>query len=512
MESNFEALSRRELLRRFGGMAALGAGAPLALNLSAVAIAAAQTATDYKALVCIFLYGGNDAFNTVLATDSASWANYTAVRRQEPEPIALLAPGVARVTSAAAGSPAHLGGVLPIAPANAQGRSFALHPQLGALQQLFAADRLAVVSNVGPLMMPTTKTQYAQVSHPKPTKLFSHNDQQSVWQAFEPEGAARGWGGRMMDFFAGSNARASFGALAIGFNSPWLSGNSTTPYQLSMGGTVRYPVDTNGSIYNSAEVGNTLLRVATTNATGHVLAGDLATAAQRSIDAETLLRGVLRPAGEAPWGTPASSYSQLSDPLLRFVNPLTGAAETNPLARQLQAVARMIQSHGTLGMRRQVFFVGLGGFDVHNSQNTNHARLMAQLADGMSYFDTVLGSMGMRDKVTTFTASDFGRSFTSNGDGTDHGWGGHHFVMGASVRGGDIYGAFPVLAAKNRGNNQFDGSPDQLLNGVLLPGISVDQYGATLARWFGVGEGAALEVFPNLRQFDTSKRTLGFMT
>jgi len=181
----------------------------------------------------------------------------------------------------------------------------------------------------------------------------------------------------------------------------------------------------------------------------------------------------------------------------------------------LQVVARMIDAGGALGIKRQVFFVSLGGFsgfDTHKSQNSAHADLMAQLAQGLSYFDTVLGAMNLRDKVTTFTASEFGRSFTSNGDGTDHGWGGHQFVMGAAVRGGDIYGNFPQLGVKNAGNNEFDSSPNQLLNGALLPELSVDQFGSTLARWFGASDSQCLDLFPNLRNFNASARNLGFMT
>ncbi len=160
--------------------------------------------------------------------------------------------------------------------------------------------------------------------------------------------------------------------------------------------------------------------------------------------------------------------------------------------------------------RRQVFFVSMGGFDTHDIQNRNHADLMARLAHALAYFDATLGAMGARNLVTTFTASDFGRTFTSNGDGTDHGWGAHHFVMGGAVRGGDLYGSFPVLGAKNANNNNFDASPNQVGNGALLPQTSVDQLGATLGRWFGnLGDGQLLELFPNLANF--SQRNLGFM-
>ena len=192
---HFDA-SRRMFLRQGAAFSALaGVGAPLAMNLAALGSAHAQAAGDYRALVCIFLFGGNDAYNMVLPTDGASFANYSAVRNQAPDSIALLAPGTAPDAAAAAGTPARLGGVLPIAPLNAQGRTFALHPSMGALRTLFDTDkRLAIVPNIGPLVIPTTKAQYGQSSHPKPASLFSHNDQQNTWQALAPEGATQGWG------------------------------------------------------------------------------------------------------------------------------------------------------------------------------------------------------------------------------------------------------------------------------------------------------------------------------
>jgi uncharacterized protein (DUF1501 family) len=173
-------------------------------------------------------------------------------------------------------------------------------------------------------------------------------------------------------------------------------------------------------------------------------------------------------------------------------------------------VARTIAARGGLGMKRQVFFVNLYGFDTHDNQNKNHADLMARLDHALKYFDATLTRLVVNQQVTTFTASDFGRSFTSNGDGSDHGWGGHHLIMGGAVKGGDIYGAFPTLAAKNSHNNNFDGSPDQLTNGVLLPRVSIEQYGATLGRWFGLNDGQLGDVFPNLSNF-SGKTNLGFM-
>jgi uncharacterized protein (DUF1501 family) len=504
--------SRRHFLRQATALASLGTGVPLALNLAAVGAAAAQTASGYKALVCLYLGGGNDTFNTLLATDTASWSAYTGVRQLGSDPIALRAPGTAPVAGAAAGSPDRLGGVLPLNPLTALpgGRSLALHPLLGSMATMFNVDRrLAVVSNVGPLLVPTTKAQVAQPAHPKPPKLFSHNDQSSTWLSGGTEGSVRGWGGRLADRMLSANQRAIFTAVSSAGTSVWLAGEQVRPYAVGTSGATRMGIDTSGRIFGSADVGAALQRIATTG-TGHVLRADHAAVSRRSIEAEADLRALLPAANTAPYGTPGITGA---DPLLQYDNPLTGGRSSNGLAVQLQIVARMIGAASALGTRRQVFYVNLGGFDTHDNQNRNHADLMARLAHGLKYFDDVLGALGLRDAVTTFTASDFGRTFTSNGDGTDHGWGAHHFVMGGAVRGGQVYGQIPVLAAKNANNNNFDGSPDQLGNGALLPSTSVDQYAATMARWFGATEtdltGSASSLFPRLSGFGS--RDLGFM-
>jgi uncharacterized protein (DUF1501 family) len=507
--------SRRIFLRHAGALSALGtAAAPLALNLSALGSAAAQSATDYKALVCIFLFGGNDSMNMVLPTDTASWSNYMAVRNQAPDSIALMAPGTAPVATAAAGSPARLGGVLPINPARAQGRTFALHPMMSTLQSLFDTDkRLAIVPNVGPLIVPTTKAQYALASHPRPANLFSHNDQQNTWQSFSPEGSTLGWGGRIGDLLASQNGRAVFTAISTSGNNVWLSGQTVRQYQVGANGAIRMGTNSANQIYGSAAVGAAMKSIVSSSRGGHAFEADLAAAAARSIDAEETLRMVLKAPSDALFGTPPASgaYNPNNDPKLRYDNPLTGAAAFNGLAQQLQVVARMIDASAAAGVtaKRQVFFVSLGGFDTHDAQNRGHSDLYARLAHAMRYFDTTLAGMGASNRVTTFTASDFGRTFTSNGDGTDHGWGAHHFVMGGAVRGGDLYGDFPVLGAKNTNNNNFDSSPDQLGNGAFLPTTSVDQLGATLAKWFGISDADALTVFPHLSSFTT--HDLGFM-
>jgi uncharacterized protein (DUF1501 family) len=508
--------SRRLFMRQASALSLVaGAGAPLALNLLAAGSAAAQNAADYRAVVCLFMFGGNDAFNMVLPTDAPSWAAYNAMRSQGSSSIALLAPGTAPNPGASAGSPARLGGALRINPANPQGRAYALHPLMGSLQTLFNTDRrLAILPNIGPLVMPTSKAQYNQPGHPRPPRLFSHNDQQSVWQTMQPEGATQGWGGRMADAVAAGNSQAVFTAVSAAGSAVWLSGQSVRQYQVGGLGALRLGADGNNQVYGSTAVASALTSIVRSTQSTHVLEADVAAISHRSIEAETLLRNALRPPSDPAFGTPpaSGSYNPATDPKLMFLNPLNGSPTYNAVAQQLQVVARLIAAGvaGGTGVRRQVFFVSLGGFDTHSNQNSTHTELMARVAHALQYFDAALGAINARNAVTTFTASDFGRTFTSNGDGTDHGWGAHQFVMGGAVRGGDLYGAFPTLVARNAGTNEFD-SPNQVRNGALLPTTSVDQLGATLARWFGLSDSQALQVFPNLANFDAGARNLGFM-
>jgi len=471
--------SRRRFL---GSMAALAgtAAAPFALNLAAMGNAAAQSAGDYKAIVCIFLNGGNDAFNTVLATDTASWSQYQRLRNTGASDSIHL-PGVGET-----------GGVLPITPDTAQaGRSFALHPAMAPLKELFDAGRAAVVANVGTLVLPVTLAQYKAKSVTLPPKLFSHNDQQSIWQSGQPEGATTGWGGRIGDLFAGGNANAMFTSVSAAGNSVFLSGKQVRQFQVGQSGAVAIR-NTSGSLFSSA-AGASALQAIINEAGDDLIEQEQVAVVQRAIASQSLLSGAMLAAG--PTGVPNPGT---------YINPNTGAAATNPLAVQLQTVARIIGGRSALGAKRQVFYVTLGGFDTHDRQKVLHADLMARLAHALAYFDATLATLqgaDLRRQVTTFTASDFGRTFTSNGDGTDHGWGAHHFVVGGAVRGRDIYGAFP---ASGLGHELDVGS------GSLLPTTSVDQYGATLAKWFGVPDNRLAEVFPNLGNF--SRRDLGFMS
>ena len=465
--------SRREFLRTSSLLSVLGpAGVPFAINLATIGAAAAQTADDYRALVCVFLLGGNDHHNTVIATDAVSWAEYQRLRTTPPDPIALPAPGAA-------------GGVLPIEPNTPQtGRSFALHPNLGSLKTLFDAGRAAVVANVGPLIAPMTKAQYTSGSVPRPPKLFSHNDQQSTWQAYAPEGARYGWGGRMGDLLASRNAASTFTCMSVSGNAVWLSGQTTLQYQVGADGGI--PIaGLSGSLFGSSSAGSVLRSIVTADR-AHLLGRELNRVTARSIDAQAALNAAMLPAGA-----------------VEAVPLVPGTTQSNALAAQLQTVARVIGGRSALGAKRQVFFVSIGGFDTHDAQRVNQANLMTRIGQALEYFDRLLvgPAVNAGNDVTLFTASDFGRTLTSNGDGTDHGWGAHHFVTGGAVRGRDIYGRYPVIGVN---------TDDDVGQGRLLPALSVDQYAGTLARWFGLSDAQLADVFPNLRNFALAD--LGFMT
>lgn len=475
--------SRREFLRlssMLSSAGALGVATPLALNLATMGSAAAQNnVNDYKALICLFMYGANDHANTILATDTESWNQYKTVRTTNIAGSIDLPP----VNSA--------GGVIPITPNSSQvGRTFALHPSLSELKTLFDSGRAAIVANVGPLIMPTTLTQYQAKSVILPPKLFSHNDQQSLWQANKAEGASFGWGGRIGDMLAANNTNALFTSISASGNAVFLSGQTIKQYQVSSSGAVAI-AGINGTLYGSSTAASTLRSIISSPSSNY-MQKEHAAITSRSITAQTLLSPSMAPAGAT--GVPNPS---------QYTNPNTSVLANNSLATQIQTVARIIAGRNALGAKRQVFFISMGGFDTHDNQRVAHADLMARLSHAIAYFDTIMGNLqgvDMRNQVTLFTASDFGRTFTSNGDGTDHGWGSHHFVVGGAVKGKNIYGNFPVTGLKHL---QDVGS------GSLLPQYSVNQYGATLANWFGLSATQINEVFPNISNF--SNRNLGFI-
>ena len=510
--------SRRQLLRVGGGLSMLGAAAPFAAQLAAAGNAVSQSAPDYKALVCVFLFGGNDAHNMVLATDNDSWGRYFAARNTGNDPIALMpvgtpptpvgatSPVTGRIATAA--SPEAWGGVLPITPrtlqpipagTSASVRTFGLHPFMGPAKTLFDAGRLAVVANVGTLVRPITKAQYEARTVAFPANLFSHNDQQSTWQAGQTEGARVGWGGRFGDLLNGMNGTSSlFTAVSTAGNAVLLSGQSVVQYQMSTGAQPAVVINgqAGANLFGSTIAPARVRELITDTSSASLFAADYATTTGRSIGAATSLNTAF--ASSAVTGVATAPA---------YRNPITGATETNSLAVQLQTVARMIAAAPALGLRRQVFFDSLGGWDTHDFQNTAQSNNLAKVAHALSYFDGALGDLGgvnMRNAVTTFTASDFSRTFTTNGDGTDHAWGGHHLVMGGAVRGGDIYGQYPTLGV-DLGTFR---NPD-MSRSYLVPTTSVDQYAATMGRWLGVSEANLDSIFPNLGNMVT--RGLGFL-
>ena len=443
--------SRREFLKRASAVSVAGSAAPWALNLAAIGEAAAQGATDYKALVCVFFYGGNDHGNTLVPCDAATYAQYAALRG-----------GLATAQSALTAT------VLTPAAALANGRQYALAPELAALKPVFDAGRLGVLLNVGPLVVPTTKAQYVARSVPLPPKLFSHNDQQSVWQASSPEGSTSGWGGRIGDLFAAGNGQSVFTAVSVAGNAVYLSGQSAVQYQVTSNGSV--PINGIGNtLYGSSAAAQALRSLITASPGANLFEREHARVVQRSIDANGALTTAL--GGTAPLAT---------------IFPAT------PLAAQLAMVARMISARNALGAKRQVFFVSLGGFDTHDNLATDHPALLAQVGPALAAFDAATAELGVASQVTTFTASDFGRTLSSNGDGSDHGWGSFHFAFGGAVRGQRFFGQPPVP-----GND----GPDDVGQGRMLPTMAVDQLAATLATWMGVSGTDLASVVPGIGNY-----------
>jgi len=452
--------SRRAFLQRASALSLAGVAAPWALNLAAMGEAAAGTATDYKALVCVFLYGGNDYGNTLIPYDDARYTVYQGMRPTLAYAKSALAPTLLTPTTALTG-----------------GAQYALAPELAPLLPLFSANRLGVMLNVGTLVQPTTKAQYTAKSVPLPPKLFSHNDQQSVWQSSSPEGATSGWGGRMGDLLQSGNGNAVFTCVNVASNAVYLSGKTAVQYQVSPSG----PVLLNGvksPLFGSAAC-STALRTLVTAPSTHLFESEYTRVTSRSLDAADVLTTALA-AGPAI---------------------TTAFPSGNALADQLKLVARMVSTATQVGAKRQVFFVSLGGFDTHDGLASIHPGLLTSVADALSAFYAATVELGVADRVTTFTASDFGRTLTAN-DGSDHGWGSMHFMLGGAVNGGRYYGTPPVVA---------NDGPDDVGQGRLLPSTSVDQYAATLGKWFGISDTDLLTVLPNLSHWDASARTLGFV-
>jgi uncharacterized protein (DUF1501 family) len=452
-------LARRAFLKRGSALGIAGVAAPWALNLAAIGEAAAQTATDYKALVCVFLYGGNDHGNTLVPYDTTNYAAYQTIRGSLATAQASLASTVLAPTTPLPG-----------------GMQLAMAPQLASLKTLFDQGKLAVQLNVGPLIVPTTKAQYTARSVALPPKLFSHNDQQSVWQSSLPEGSTSGWGGRMGDLFLSGNTTSALTCMSVTGNAVYLAGQQTVQYQVSTSGAVAIR-GAKTSLYGSAACAAALHSLIV-QPSAQLLENEHAIVTKRSIDTEALVTSAV---------TAAPAFTTIFN-------------TSNSLATQLQMVAKLIASRAMLGVTRQVFLVSLSGFDLHDNLVTQHPLLLTSVSEALRSFYDVTVELGVANSVTTFTASDFGRTLTSNGDGSDHGWGGHHFVVGGAVQGGKFYGTAPAIAVNG---------PDDVGQGRLLPTTSVDQYAATMATWFGVSESSLATVVPNIGNFPV--RNLGFV-
>jgi len=452
------AASRREFFRRATALSSLGTAAPFALNLAAIGAASAQSTSDYRAIVCLFMFGGNDHNNMVIPYDSASYATYHAARDGLALPYANL---------------------LEIAAATSQGsgRRFSVPAEMAELQALFANKKAAVLGNVGPILGPTTLADF-KAQRNLPGRLFSHNDQVSTWQAFKPEGVRIGWGGRIGDLLMSQNSDTTFTSVSASGNAVLMSGNTVLQYQVSTSGAIRIGA-TASSLFGSAKSAAAVQALSMAGGT-NLLEQDHAAIVKRSYVAADKVATALA-------GYPATDAA--------FTLPT--ALASDGLGLQLQIVLRMMAARSVLGAKRQVFFVGIGGFDTHDDQLTRQPALLARVSKAMDYFYQGTVKLGIENQATLFTASDFGRTLASNGDGSDHAWGSHHVIVGGAVKGGDIYGSIPEVRVGTSANPH----PLDTGGGRYIPTTSVDQYAVTLAKWMGVSASDFSLVAPNIGNF-----------
>lgn len=445
--------TRRQFLKSLGTLGAVRALSALPV-LAHGAARAASAGPDYRALVCVFLYGGNDGHNTLVPMDATGYAAYRAARPS-------LALGLDQL--------------VPLLPPGGGAASFGLHPDLAPLRDLWEQGTLATLYNVGPLAQPVTRAEYLKGAA-VPENLFSHDHQQNLWQAGGTNPIARhGWGGRVADLTL--TAGAQLPPLISLSGAPLFTlGEQSRALVLPPGGQLSL----DGFKPSSASQARR--------------------AALERLFAASMDNALARHTAEALSGAVSASRlfsSEGEDSLL----PDLFAGQGNPLAKQLFQVARLIGMRDQVQARRQVFFVSLGGFDTHAGQVPDQSGLFRQLAPALKSFHDAMRVLGVGGQVTSFTLSEFGRTLKVASSGTDHGWGSHHFILGGAVQGRKGYGVFPTLAP---------GGPDDAgEDGRFIPTMSVEQYAATLCRWFGVGEGDLVSMFPGLARF--SAADVGFM-
>jgi uncharacterized protein (DUF1501 family) len=442
-------INRRDFLR------ATGAGAVLTAYPWLHTVAAPGPFNDYRALVCVFLFGGNDSWNMVVPRSQAEYDVYANSRQN-----------LAIDREA----------LLPIAPLTSDGVDYGLHPSMSGLQGLFDGGRAAFVANVGPLIEPTTRDQYQAGSVQLPPQLFSHNDQQDQWLTLKGRAQARtGWAGRIADLIRTEVAGQQLPTNASLFGaSIFQAGDDTVAYVMGPGG----PIPFEG-------FGESGIGLAQRQAFERIIGAQYGSIYERAFAAVQ---------------ERAVSTADLVTAAIAGAPAITTPFPASQLGEQLQTVARLIAVRDRLGMERQIFFVAAGGFDTHDDQNELQPGLLGDVSDSMRAFYDATVELGVAGSVTTFTQSDFGRTLTSNGDGTDHAWGGIQVVTGDAVAGREIYGSYPLLAI---------GGPDDVGGGRFIPSTSSDQFAATLAQWFGIPEADLAAVAPHLDNFVA--RDLGFM-
>lgn len=444
--------SRRDFLRVSGGTLLTAGLFGGLLSRFATLDALAAGPGEYRALVCVFMFGGNDANNMVVPMDSGPYENYRSLRGRLALPPARL-----RAIGASAGA-------------------FGLHESLAPLAALYGQGHAAFVANMGTLVRPTTRQQVRDGSAQLPMQLFSHEDQILQMQAGFPSASSTGWGGRVVDRVRGENAQDFPAALSMNGAALFCQGAETMGASLGDGSSLGLKALDPPNAADAAARQDAYAAVLRMDS-GMVLAGATNGVMTRARELQRLLETAQPPTA------------------------ITTAFPATGLGRQLADVIRFVQLHDTFGLNRQVFFCGIGGFDTHSDQDPQHTGLLAEIAGAMTAFYHATVELGLADKITAFTESDFNRTLNPNGDGTDHAWGSHHLVVGGAVRGGEMYGRFPTLA--------LQGPDDAGNRGVFIPTTALDQYGATLASWFGVADADLDAVFPHLVNFGV--RNLGFM-
>jgi len=469
--------SRRHFLRNAACSSfALSTSGALMTQFGMLNSALAQSCTgyapvsDYKALVCLFLLGGNDSWNMLIPSDSARYATYSAARSGGP-PTGMAIAQNTLVPVNVLGGPG--------------GESYGLHPNLTELANIFNAGNGAFVVNVGTALQPTSKTQYSTPGYPLPPQLYSHADQQAQWQYGRPQqNGVTGWGGLVADRLHVLNPGMSVPmSLSLAGQNRFQVGEAIQPYTLSSAG----PTGLSGYSGTSGAQRMTALT--------DMLAQTYADPFTRTY-AKTVSNSI--------------GYYQTMQNALAAAPALTTAfPANNPVAAALQEIAKIIAVRDKLGAKRQIFFLGYGSFDSHDTQLVNQPKLFTTISQALAAFHAcTVNDLKIPQSVTTFTLSEFARTLNSNGDGTDHAWAGMQFVMGGAVKGQRLYGA-PAASGSVFPNQALNG-PDCLSRGQMIPAVSCDQYSATLARWLGVADCDIATIFPYVKNFPTAD--LGFLS